>query len=223
MCKVLIADNELALAFELEKYLTECGYQVVGPAVSGRQAISMTENLRPDLALINTKLAGEMDGLDAAEHIKRALKVPVVIVSWYQDKGSLHHAVKINSEGYVVKPFHFAQVHASIEVALEKANGQGTMESETAKAEPIISNTASAKGLHYSEPLLTPTEVRIARLIKAGMGTQKISEILEISAQTVAWHRKNIRKKIGVTGSRTRNLMGNLAALGPLQGLVQNR
>jgi len=120
MCKVLIADNELALAFKLEKYLTGCGYQVVGPAVSGRQAISMTENLKPDLALINTKLAGEMDGLDAAEHIKRALEVPVVIVSWYQDKRRLHRAVKINSEGYVVKPFHFAQVHASIEVPLKR-------------------------------------------------------------------------------------------------------
>lgn len=223
MSKILIADNELALAFELEKYLTGCGYQVVGPAVTGRQAIFMTENLRPDLVLINTKLAGEMDGLDAAEHIKRALEVPVVIVSWYQDKRSLHRAVKINSEGYVVKPFHFAQVHASVIAALEKAKVQGPLEKGDVKAEPTISNPASAKGHHHSEPLLTPTEVRIARLIKAGMRTQQISKILEISVQTVAWYRKNIRKKIGVTGSKTRNLMGNLAALGPLQGLVQNR
>ena len=90
--KILIADNELALAAKLESFLLEKGYEVVVIAVSGRQAVNMTLSLNPDLVLMEIKLTGDLQGIAAAQKIRAARDIPIVFLTWYGDEKSLSRA-----------------------------------------------------------------------------------------------------------------------------------
>ena len=86
MNKILVVEDESIIAMELEKHLAEMGYDVVGRASSGVEAIAKAKELRPDLILMDIVMPGEKDGFDAAKKIKSELDVPVIFVTAYADE-----------------------------------------------------------------------------------------------------------------------------------------
>ena len=209
MRKILIADNELALAAKLESFLLEKGYDVVGIAVSGRQAVNMTLSLNPDLVLMEIKLTGDLQGIAAALKIRAARDIPIVFLTWYGDEKSLSRAARVHPDGYVLKPFQRSQVLAAIQVALDNRPRFRKQQASNAAS----SKTPSENIPGRSPAAFTPAENKVASLVKGGMRTQEIAKKLKIAPSTVDWHRKNIRKKLGIAGNKTRNLMGNLCLL----------
>jgi CheY-like chemotaxis protein/predicted transcriptional regulator with HTH domain len=120
MKKILVVEDESIIAMELEKHLTEMGYDVVGRASSSVEAIAKAKELRPDLILMDIVIPGEKDGIDVAKEIKSELDVPVIFVTAYADEEHIKRAKKVEPFGYLVKPYEDRELRAGIEVALYK-------------------------------------------------------------------------------------------------------
>jgi Response regulator containing CheY-like receiver, AAA-type ATPase, and DNA-binding domains len=116
--RVLIVEDEFAVAMELEDRLENLGYDVVGHELRGREAIERAQETTPDLVLMDIRLDGRMDGIDAAQEIRTKLHVPVVFVTAYSDDETLKRAKETAPFGYVIKPFEERELYAAIEVAL---------------------------------------------------------------------------------------------------------
>ena len=120
MPKILIVDNECLTRLEIEGMLTDLGYDVAGQAETGAEAVAMARELNPDLILMDVKMPGEMNGIDAAREIKAELKIPIIFISGYGDPEYIEAAKEIASFGYVMKPFDEREVHAFVEIALSR-------------------------------------------------------------------------------------------------------
>lgn len=116
--RILVVEDEFAVAMELEDRLENLGYDVVAHELRGREAIARAEETQPDLVLMDIRLDGRMDGIEAAQEIRNKLHVPVVFVTAYSDDDTLKRAKETAPFGYVIKPFEERELYASIEVAL---------------------------------------------------------------------------------------------------------
>jgi len=120
MPKILIVDDEWLTRLEIEGMLTDLGYEVAGQAETGAEAVAMARELNPDLVLMDIKMPGEMNGIDAAREIKAELGTPIIFLSGYGDPEHIEAAKEIAPFGYVMKPFDEQEVHAFVEIALSR-------------------------------------------------------------------------------------------------------
>ncbi|HEX3002361.1 MAG TPA: response regulator, partial [Methanoregula sp.] len=118
MTKILVVDDEAIITMQLEERLTAMGYNVVGMAVSGQEAIEKARKLAPDLVLMDIVMPGKMNGIEAAKTIIGELDIPVVFVTSYADDTIIAKAKQVGPYGYIVKPFNELEIKAAIEVAL---------------------------------------------------------------------------------------------------------
>ncbi len=118
--RLLIVDDEAVITMQLEGYVTSMGYEVVGTASSGEEAIAMARDLRPDLILSDVVMPGKFDGIEAAVIIKSELDIPVVFLSAYTEERLLERAKDVEPLAYIVKPFTEQSIKASLEIALYK-------------------------------------------------------------------------------------------------------
>ncbi|MGE5340651.1 MAG: response regulator [Candidatus Omnitrophota bacterium] len=118
--KILIVEDELIVAKNIESQLQRLGYEVPGSASSGLEAIALAERYRPKLILMDIKLSGEMDGITAADIIRRRFRIPVVYLTAYADHETLQRAKSTEPFGYILKPFELRNLHSTIEIALYK-------------------------------------------------------------------------------------------------------
>ena len=118
--RILIVEDERITAEDLEEVLKDLGYQVSAVVSSGEEAIREAERNRPDLVLMDIRIKGEMDGTEAARLLRERFDVPVVYLTAHADRDTLDRAKQSRPLGYIVKPFHEAELHASVEMALYK-------------------------------------------------------------------------------------------------------
>lgn len=118
MSKILVVDDEAIITMQLEERLTAMGYNVVGMAVSGQEAIEKARKLAPDLVLMDIVMPGRLNGIEAAKTITGELDIPVVFVTSYADDTIIQKAKQVGPYGYIVKPFNELEIKAAIEVAL---------------------------------------------------------------------------------------------------------
>jgi signal transduction histidine kinase len=120
MHRIMVVEDEIVLAMNLEELLMSMGYEVVGVAYSGEQAMEMALDLRPELILMDIVLPGELDGIAAAEKIMSEIDISVVFMTDFLNKGFLERAKRLEPSGYILKPFNDAQIEAAIEIALQR-------------------------------------------------------------------------------------------------------
>ena len=118
--KILIAEDERIIALDVQMHLEGAGYQVVASVISGEEAVQQAIELKPDLALMDIRLKGELDGIAAAEEIHRQLDIPVIYLTSYADKSTLERAKVSKAYGYLLKPFEERTLLSTIDVALYK-------------------------------------------------------------------------------------------------------
>ncbi|MGD1992020.1 MAG: ATP-binding protein [Anaerolineae bacterium] len=118
--EILIVEDESIVAEDVRHTLERLGYAVTATALTGEQAIEEAVTSRPDLVLMDIKLRGEMDGVEAAEQINARLDVPVVYLTAYADDETLERAKITEPFGYILKPFEERELHSAIEIALYK-------------------------------------------------------------------------------------------------------
>ena len=120
MRKIMVVDDDAAVAELLERELSSWGYEVVKKASSGEEAIEMAKRFIPDLILMDIVMPGKIDGIDAAGTIKAELNIPVIFLTGYADDDFIERAKSVSPFGYIVKPFQEKEIKAAIEVALYK-------------------------------------------------------------------------------------------------------
>ena len=96
------------------------GHAVVELAISGTEAIRSATTDKPDLVLMDIRLAGEMDGIAAGDEIYHRLKIPVVYLTAHTDELTLDRATKTDPFGYIVKPFQLQSLQTTIKIALQR-------------------------------------------------------------------------------------------------------
>ncbi|MBM3298499.1 MAG: response regulator, partial [Deltaproteobacteria bacterium] len=118
--KIMVVEDEAVVAMEIEERLSNLGYEISGIFARGEQALEQVGQIKPDLILMDIKLAGEMNGIQAAKVILQRYDIPVVYLTAHSDENTLTQALGALPLGYVVKPFSEAELHATIEVSLTK-------------------------------------------------------------------------------------------------------
>jgi diguanylate cyclase (GGDEF)-like protein/PAS domain S-box-containing protein len=118
--KIMIVEDEGIIAMDIRSQLEGFGYEVVATAFSGGQAISLANQHKPELVIMDIVLKGEMDGISAAQAITESLHIPIIFLTAYSDPATLLRAKATGAYGYLIKPFRPDELHASIEVALYK-------------------------------------------------------------------------------------------------------
>ncbi|MEF8864226.1 MAG: sigma 54-interacting transcriptional regulator [Salinibacter sp.] len=117
--RILIVEDEFAVAMALEDHLQALGYTVVDHVMTGAAAIERAAAADLDLVLMDVRLDGPMDGVEAAQRIRDDHPLPVVFVTAYSDDETLQRATGTTPFGYVVKPFNEREIYAAVEVALQ--------------------------------------------------------------------------------------------------------
>ncbi len=116
--RVLIVDDEKHMCNLLSKLLKRMGYNVVGAANSGAQAIEMVKQLFPDIILMDILMEGRIDGIEAALKIQTITDVPLIFSTAEKDAGVISQALGTNPFGYINKPYRAEDLKAQIEVSL---------------------------------------------------------------------------------------------------------
>jgi len=124
---ILIVEDEGIIARDIRQQLTELGYQVVGDTPTGEEAIVLTEQLKPNLVLMDIHLAGKMDGIEAAQAIRKRFGTPVVFLTAFAGGETLERAKLTEPFGYIIKPFDERYLHTAIEMALYKHRAETQM------------------------------------------------------------------------------------------------
>ena len=118
--ELLIVEDERIVAMSLERQLTALGYKVVGNVPSGRRAIDLIAQRRPDLVLMDIRLEGDLDGIQTTAEIHRRCNIPVVYLSAFSDTETLNRAKVTEPFAYILKPIDERELHVVVETALYK-------------------------------------------------------------------------------------------------------
>ena len=118
--RILIVEDEKIVAVDLQLRLEGHGYSVVDIASTGEEAIHAARKTRPDIILMDITLRGGMDGIAAADEIRKGQDIPIIYVTAHADSGTLDRAKVTGPFGYVLKPFEERELHTAIEMALYK-------------------------------------------------------------------------------------------------------
>lgn len=118
--RILVVEDESIVAMGIEHRLQALGYQVAALVASGEAAIEKVAQTRPDLVLMDIQLQDAMDGIEAAERIRKRYNVPVVYLTAHTDHRTFQRAKVTEPFGYIIKPFHERDLHITIEMALYK-------------------------------------------------------------------------------------------------------
>jgi PAS domain S-box-containing protein len=126
MTNILIVEDESIVAWDLRETLEKLGHQVVALVDSGVEAIRAATTSRPDLVLMDIRLAGGMDGITAAAEIYDRLDIPVVYLTAHADERTLERATQTNPFGYIIKPFRWQTLQSTIKVALQRHHSEAS-------------------------------------------------------------------------------------------------
>jgi PAS domain S-box-containing protein len=139
--RVIIADDERIVAADLKKRMTALGCSVVAVVGNGVDAYRAAIQHRPDLLLLDIGMDGEYDGITAAERIRAEIDAPVIFVTSYSDKETLHRAKQIGPFGYVLKPFDERELATTVEMALYRHNAERKLRKSEELYRTLIENT----------------------------------------------------------------------------------
>ncbi|HEY9724997.1 MAG TPA: ATP-binding protein [Chroococcales cyanobacterium] len=120
MTKILVVEDERIIALNVRESLESLGYIVPAIVASGEKAVEKALALRPDLVLMDIRLKGNIDGIQAAEQIWESLSIPVIYVTGHSDKSTLERAKITAPFGYILKPVKEQELYVAIETALQR-------------------------------------------------------------------------------------------------------
>jgi EAL domain-containing protein (putative c-di-GMP-specific phosphodiesterase class I)/AmiR/NasT family two-component response regulator len=118
--RILIVEDEVLIAHQLRRKLEGLGYQVIGLATNGRDALRIASDDKPDLALMDIVIQGDMDGIETADALIKDHNIPVIYLTAYADDDTLRRAEDTRAYGYILKPFNEREVHAMIKMTLSR-------------------------------------------------------------------------------------------------------
>jgi two-component system, response regulator PdtaR len=129
--RVLVAEDEALIRLDLVEMLREEGYEVVGEAGDGEQAVALAGELKPDLVILDVKMPRK-DGIEAASDIAGQRLAPVVILTAFSQRELVERARDAGAMAYLVKPFTKRDLVPAVELAISRFTELQALEQEVA-------------------------------------------------------------------------------------------
>jgi len=195
--RILIADDHKILRDGLEALLQkEPGFDVVGTAGDGREAVKLTGELQPDVLILDIGMP-EMNGIDAAQKISQEFpNVHMIGLSVHTDPLYVERMFQNGAVGYLPKDCAAEELCAAIRKVMSGGTYIGRSLSDT-----ILRRFIDGASQDRPAPIdrLSARERQVLQLLAEGHSAKKSAERLGISAKTIEVHRKNIRQKLGIS------------------------
>ena len=118
-CNILVVEDEALNAMYLKMILTRAGYTIQNIVATGEDAVSKAVSGKPDIVLMDIRLAGEMDGIEAAQIIKGKSSVPIIFMTGYPDREHMERAKRVSPAGYFIKPITSGDLVSAINSVLK--------------------------------------------------------------------------------------------------------
>ena len=157
---VLVVEDESIVSKDIQHSLKKLGYHVVGAASTGEQAVLLAQQHMPDIILMDIMLKGEMNGIEAADAIRKDTNIPVIFLTAYADESTLAKAKVTQPYGYIIKPFKEIDIHTSIEMALYKHK----KETEVLKERDLLYSLVESKEASGREIMFVKSNSRLVKL-----------------------------------------------------------
>jgi two-component system, response regulator PdtaR len=166
--RILIAEDETIIRLDLRTMLEERGFEVVGEALDGEQAVELAQTVEPDLAIMDVRMP-KLDGIEAARTILAERPIPIVMLTAYGHDELVTRAAEVGVFGYLVKPFREADLMPAIATAQARFSELRDVRQEVdTLADALAARKAieRAKGILMEKERLTE-DAAFARLRKA--------------------------------------------------------
>lgn len=145
--RILVVEDEAIVAADLEDRLTRMGYDVVGTAESGEEAIQKTRDLKPDLVFMDIMLKGAMDGIEAAAVMREEQSVPVIFLTANSNDAIINRAKVSEPFAYLLKPFEERHLKINVEMSLYKHRMELERELLILELQEALSKVKTLSGL----------------------------------------------------------------------------
>ena len=194
--RVVIAEDEAIVRLDLKEILRSAGYDVVGETGRGDEAVSLAEQTKPDLALLDVKMPG-MSGLEAAREITRDARVAVMVLTAFSQRELIEEARDAGVAAYLVKPFRREELLHAVEHVLASCRQEWAIDAEI---ERFGSDGSAAEDKIATRRLVEEAK---AKLISGSSMTE--SEAFSFIQRTAMRTRSRMREVAGqvVEGSLT--------------------
>ena len=196
MVRILLADDHDVLRHGLRHLIEEQpGWDVCGEATTGREAVEIAKEKRPDVAVLDISMP-ELNGLEATRQIKKMLpRTEILIFTMHEDEQLVRDVLAAGARGYLLKTDAGRHIVAAIDALLHHKPFFTSHVSET-MLESFLRQAGSPDETP-SKGVITGREREIIQLLAEGKSNKKISSMLGISVKTVETHRAAIMRKIG--------------------------
>lgn len=190
--RLMLADDHRMLREGLSRSMSEHGFDVVGEARDGVEAVSMAYALMPDVVLMDVSMP-EMDGVEACRQVRLAVPgTKVVMLTMHADQDVLANAIRAGACGYLVKDCSTEEIAGAVRMA---SNGDTALSPQLA-----ASMLAEVRKLDMAptreDRVVTKREEEVLQLIADGCSTSEVAEQMYISQKTVKNHLASIYQKL---------------------------
>jgi len=195
--RIVLADDHGLMREGLKSLLrqSEEDWQVVGEASSGRDAVELTRNLRPELVIMDVAMP-DLNGIDATRMIRdERPETRVLALSMHTDKTFVSEMLKAGASGYLLKDCVFAELTSAIQRIMK-----GEIYVCAGAVNTIVRDYVRLldKGTESAFSILTPREREVVQLLAEGFSTKEAAHRLMLSVKTVETHRQRVMKKLKV-------------------------
>ena len=196
--KLLVVEDEVVIAMRLQQRLTSLGFDVVGVAYSGEEAVETARDLKPDLILMDIMIPGSLDGIEAAKIIKVELDIPVIFLTAFSEDKVIERAREAQPYGYILKPFQDREIKATVEIALYKKEIEEKLrkahnELEQRVKERTFELNEALNSVKNSEQELSHRKLELEQLNKELMETNQAVSVL---ARNIDKKKEDLEKRI---------------------------
>ncbi|HEX4997888.1 MAG TPA: response regulator transcription factor [Terriglobia bacterium] len=198
--RVLIADDHgivrKGLRLQLEQ---DNGFEVVGEAAEGREAVRFSDELAPDIVLMDVAMPN-LNGIQAtAQMIKKNPHVGVIILSMYSDETYITRALAAGAKGYLLKEDADRDLHSAVRSVAQGKRFFSPAIASTLRADYM--RELQQRGLEDSYELLTEREKEVLQLLAEGKANKEVASMLNLSISTVETHRTRLMQKLNLHSS----------------------
>ncbi len=190
--RLMLADDHRMLREGLSRSMTEHGFDVVGEARDGVEAVNMAYSLKPDVILMDVTMP-EMDGVEACRQVRAAVPdTRVVMLTMHADQEVLANAIRAGACGYLVKDCSTEEIASAVRMA---ANGDTALSPQLA-ASMLDEVRKLDMAPSREERVVTKREEEVLQLIADGCSTSEVADQMYISQKTVKNHLASIYQKL---------------------------